>query len=213
MTSKGLRVHVSQEAIQGSEITQKTGHLGTQGHPWGTEIIGVSGLIRGPWGFNQETRRGDTMDFKDQRGTEQRAPRGWAEVTKSIQGQRSQVEVCSHPGTRTVPLRPFWEQPRNSDPQGSGCHDICGRVWLGVGPSGETLGAWTALVPGLVAQHRVGGHSWVNMESLGMVAGVPPRGNDGAGGSDLPPSGWAGAWGSSLSALSTLSLAFLGDSW
>lgn len=48
---------------------------------------------------------------------------------------------------------------------------------------------------------------------LGEGGGVPPRGNDGVGGSDLPrpappPSGWTGAWGSPLSALSTLSLGF-----
>ena len=74
-------------------------------------------------GVNQETRRGDTMDFKDQR---QRAPRGQSEVTESIQGQRSQAEVSIHPETRAMPLEPFWEQPRDRDPQGSGFQEGVG---------------------------------------------------------------------------------------
>lgn len=71
--------------------------------------------------FNQETKREDTIDFKDLRGIEDRAPGGWAEVTKSIQCQRNQAEVCCHPETRTMPLGPFWKQPRDGDLQGSGC--------------------------------------------------------------------------------------------
>lgn len=49
---------MNQEVVQKSEITQKTGHLGAQGHPWGTEVIGVSGIIRGPWGIQSRDKEG-----------------------------------------------------------------------------------------------------------------------------------------------------------
>ena len=74
------------------------------------------------------------------------------------------------------------------------------------------------MVCGLMAQHKVGGHSWVDMGGLGSVGGVSPRGNNGVGGLHLPQPtlphpGWARAWGSPLGALSALSLVFLGASW
>lgn len=66
-----------------------------------------------------------------------------------------------------------------------------------MGPSGEVLKAWIVLVRVSMAQHS-GRVLLGERGQLGEVGGVPPRGNDGVGGSDLPqpappPLGWAGA--------------------
>ena len=81
------------------------------------------------------------MDFEDQRPIEQRAPRGHPEVPESIQGQRGQAEVGILPETRTMPLEPFWEKPRNPDPQGSGFQVGLGeQIWRGVAGCGFLQG-------------------------------------------------------------------------
>lgn len=77
-----------------------------------------------------------------------------------------------------------------------------------MGPSGEPLRAWIVLIHVPMAQHRVGGHSWVNVDSLGRVEGPPKRQRwcRRLRPTSASPASFRLGWG--MGALSTLSLGF-----
>lgn len=135
------------------EVTcESRGHTKARDHPENkevsleiTKVIGVSGFIRGLSGVNQETRRGDTSDFEDQRPRGQRASRGQPEVTESIQSQAKQRSAfIQRPGPCL--WNPSGKSPESLIPRDQASRwdwvnrNICGGVWLGLGSSREVWG-------------------------------------------------------------------------
>ena len=129
------------------EVTcESRGHTKARDHPENkevnlgiTKVIGVSGFIRGLSG-SIKRQGGKILRRSETNRTEgfQRSARGHREHPKS-----GQAEVSIHPETRTMPLEPFWEKPRDPDPQGSGFQVGLGEpqhLWRGVAGLGFLQG-------------------------------------------------------------------------